>query len=811
MTRVKLAIATLFIFSFGLNAQKKGDKNKDLINTSLLDNTELYTGFFNFNYHSQKDQLFLSVDKLDQEFLYVNSLSQGIGSNDIGLDRGQLGNERIVYFTKTGNKLLLVQPNLKFRSTSDNPLEQRSIKEAFAKSVLYSFPIEEMINGSYIINLTSFLLEDAHGVSKRLKQRKQGTFKIDKGRSAVYLDRTKAFPLNIEFDMLLTFTGSDPGNLLRSVSPTPNAITVNQHHSFVSLPDSDYETRKFDPRSGVNALSFYDYSSPVNESTQKQYIYRHRLEKKDPSAENSEAIEPIIYYLDNGTPEPVRSALIEGGSWWNQAFESIGYKDAFQVKILPDDADPLDVRYNVIQWVHRSTRGWSYGSSVADPRTGEIIKGHVSLGSLRIRQDFMIALGLTEAPFDPTNNKEYAALELALARIRQLSAHEIGHTLGFAHNFAASAKSRTSVMDYPHPYLTLENDKINYSKAYENGIGSWDKVSVGYAYSDFPDDIDESKELNLLLENSLREGHLFISDNDARPIGGAHPKAHLWDNGSSATDELNVLMQIRSKALNQLSLNHIKEGAPYSDLEDLFVPMYLLHRYQVEAVVKMIGGVDYNYAVKGPIPSSVKVVSPIQQRNALLEYLNTLNPKALKIPSHLNKLLHPRSFSNPRTRENFLSQTGVTFDYIGIATSLSDALIGMLLHPERANRLVMQFGFDKNQLSLKETLNILVNNHFKKTLRDTHENQLNEIVKGSILKHLMQLGQNSLASNITKAIIYEQLETLDRWLAGQSEANFSNFYRMEIQNYFDNPSGFNLTSSKRLPDGSPIGSFSCDY
>ena len=811
MTRVKLAIAILFIFSFGLNAQKKGDKNKHLINTSLLDNTELYTGFFNFNYHSQKDQLFLSVDKLDQEFLYVNSLSQGIGSNDIGLDRGQLGNERIVYFTKTGNKLLMVQPNLKYRSTSDNPLEQRSIKEAFAKSVLYSFPIEERINGSYIINLTSFLLEDAHGVSKRLKQRKQGTFKIDKGRSAVYLDRTKAFPLNIEFDMLLTFTGSDPGNLLRSVTPTPNAITVNQHHSFVALPDSDYETRKFDPRSGVNALSFYDYSTPVNESTQKQYIYRHRLEKKDPSAEISEAIEPIIYYLDNGTPEPVRSALIEGGNWWNQAFESIGYKDAFQVKILPDDADPLDVRYNVIQWVHRSTRGWSYGSSVADPRTGEIIKGHVSLGSLRIRQDFMIALGLTEAPFDPTNNKEYAALELALARIRQLSAHEIGHTLGFAHNFAASAKSRTSVMDYPHPYLTLENDKINYSKAYEKGIGSWDKVSVGYAYSDFPDDIDESKELNLLLENSLKEGHLFISDSDARPIGGAHPKAHLWDNGSSATDELNVLMQIRSKALNQLSLNHIKEGAPYSDLEDLFVPMYLLHRYQVEAVVKMIGGVDYNYAVKGPILSSVIVVSPTQQRNALLEYLNTLNPKALKIPSHLNKLLHPRSFSNPRTRENFLSQTGVTFDYLGIATSLSDALIGMLLHPERANRLVMQFGFDKNQLSLKETLNILVNNHFKKTPRDTHENQLNEIVKGSILKHLMQLGQNSLASNITKAIIYEQLETLDRWLAGHSEANFSNFYRMEIQNYFDNPSGFNLTSSKRLPDGSPIGSFSCDY
>ncbi|MFQ3341597.1 MAG: hypothetical protein ACI9TK_001262 [Flavobacteriaceae bacterium] len=811
MRSINAAIIILLIFSFGLIAQNRGNKNKDVYKTSALDNTELYAGFFNFNYHPKKDQLFLTVDKLDQEFLYVNSLSQGIGSNDIGLDRGQLGNERVVYFTKAGNKLLLVQPNLKYRSTSENSLEKRSIMEAFAKSVLYGFPIEETINGSYIINLTPFLLEDAHGVSKRLKQRKQGTFKIDKSRSTIYLARTKAFPLNIEFDILLTFTGNDAGISLRSVTPTPNAVTVNQHHSFVALPDSNYEPRIFDTRSGVNAFLFYDYTTPVNETTKKQYIYRHRLDKKDPSAAISEAVEPIIYYLDNGTPEPVRSALMEGGRWWNQAFESIGYKDAFQVKILPDDADPLDVRYNVIQWVHRSTRGWSYGSSVADPRTGEIIKGHVSLGSLRIRQDFMIALGLTEAPFDPSNNKEEAALELALARIRQLSAHEIGHTLGFAHNFAASAKSRTSVMDYPHPYLTLENDKIDYSQAYETGIGSWDKVSVGYAYSHFPEGVDQKKALNSLLEKSVKSGHLFISDSDARPIGGAHPKAHLWDNGASSTEELNNLMQIRAKALNQLSLNHIKEGAPYSDLEDLFVPMYLLHRYQVEAVVKMIGGVDYNYAVKGPIPYSTKVVSATKQRNALLGYLNTLQPASLKIPSHLNSLLHPRSFSNPRTRENFLSQTGVTFDYLGVATSLSDALVGMLLHPERANRLVMQYGFDSNQLSLKETINILVTNHFKKLPRDSHESHLNEIVKGSILKYLMHLGQNTLTSSITKATVYEQLEVLDRWLAGQSEANFSSYYRMQIQQYFDNPTDFKPIASKRLPDGSPIGSFSFDY
>ena len=527
MHRTAYFLLVVFLLTIRLNAQNRANKNKPQDTPSLLDKTQAYTGFFDFNYHPEKDAIYMTVKKLDEQFLYVNSLSQGIGSNDIGLDRGQLGNERVVYFSKAGNKLLLVQPNLRYRSTSENPLEQRSIKEAFAKSVLFGFPIEETKDGNYIINLTPFLLQDAHGVSQRLKRRKQGSFRVDQSRSAVSLERTKAFPLNVEFDMLLTFTGTAEGSLLRSVTPTPNAVTVHQHHSFVALPDAVYTPRDFDPRSGVNAMNFYDYSTPVSSATQKQYIYRHRLEKKDPTADISEAVEPIIYYLDNGTPEPVRSALLEGGSWWNQAFESIGYKDAFQVKILPDDADPLDVRYNVIQWVHRSTRGWSYGASVADPRTGEIIKGHVSLGSLRIRQDFMIALGLTEAPFDPNNNKEQAALNLALARIRQLSAHEIGHTLGFAHNFAASSNARTSVMDYPHPNLELEAGKIVFDNAYEVGIGSWDKVSVGYAYIDFPEGTDEKAALNNLLEQSVSEGHRFISDRDARPVGGAHPKAHL--------------------------------------------------------------------------------------------------------------------------------------------------------------------------------------------------------------------------------------------------------------------------------------------
>ena len=807
MKKTGFLVAIALLFQVNALAQ-----NKNKIKTpSVLEHTHAYTGFFDFNYDEKKDAIYLTVKELDKEFLYVNSLSAGIGNNDLGLDRGQLGNERVVSFSKSGNKLMLIQPNLRYRSTSDNPLEQRSIKEAFAKSVLFGFPIEETTKDGYVIDLTPFLMQDAHGVAQRLKQTKQGVFSIDKSRSAVSLPRTKAFPKNIEFDMMLTFAGNATGSLVRSVTPTPDAVTVHQHHSFVALPDNNYSPREFDPRSGANAMTFYDYTTPVSEPTKKQYIYRHRLEKKDPLAAVSEAVEPIVYYLDNGTPEPVRSALLEGGQWWNQAFESIGFKDAFQVKILPDDADPLDVRYNVIQWIHRSTRGWSYGSSVSDPRTGEIIKGHVSLGSLRIRQDFMIALGLLEAPFAEGANKENEALEMALARIRQLSAHEIGHTLGFAHNFTSSAKNRTSVMDYPHPNIEMQGDQISIANAYEVGIGDWDKVTVAYAYSDFPEGTDEKEALNAVIDQSAAAGHRFISDSDARPLGGAHPKAHLWDNGGVATDELARLMKIRKQALGQLSLDHLREGEPYSTLEDRFVPMYLLHRYQVEAVVKLIGGVDYDYAVKGSQNYQVQVVDATTQRNALLGYLNALAPDALAIPKTLHPLLPPRSFSNPRTRENFLSQTGVAFDYLGIAHSLSDALIGMLLHPDRANRLVTQYGFDANQLSLKEMLDTLVDSHFKVKPRDRHQAQLNDLVKSTILKHLMYLGQQPDANPIVKALIVKQLVALDRWLAGQEEEGFSEVYRMQIDRYFEAPADFQPPTPKRLPDGSPIGSYSCDF
>lgn len=786
-----------------LYRKAKAEAKKNTVSAAV------FNGFFNFKYHRSKDQILLEVSDLEKEFLYVNSLSEGIGSNDLGLDRGQLGRRRIVTFQKAGNKLLLVQPNYKYRATTNNALEKKSVQQAFAKSVLFGFPIVKQEKGVYWIDLSPFLKQDAHGVIQRLKSRKQGTYKLDQSRSALSLDRTKAFPKNVEFEVLLTFTGQPEGNWVSSVTPSPEAITVQQHHSFIELPDANYQPRRFDPRAGVNALRYYDYATPVEEATLQELIVRHRLEKKDPSAPVSEAVEPIVYYLDNGTPEPVRSALLEGGRWWNQAFESIGYQNAFQVKMLPEDADPLDVRYNVIQWVHRSTRGWSYGSSVVDPRTGEIIKGHVSLGSLRIRQDYMIALGLTEAPFEG-GVRNPAMLEMALARIRQLSAHEIGHTLGFAHNFAASTKDRASVMDYPHPLLELKDGKISYENAYDTGIGAWDKVSVAYAYSDFPEGTNESKALTTIINDSEKAGIPFISDQDARPLGGAHPKAHLWDNGASPTEELEKLLAIRTVALGQLGLNHLQEGETYSTLEDRLVPIYLLHRYQIEAVSKLIGGLSYAYAVKGSIDYETKAVAPELQREALAAFLGSIEPQKLLLPEKLHTLLPPRSFGNSRGRENFKSQTGVAFDHLNLAQTLAEVQFSLLFHPERVNRLIQQKAFDGKQLGFGDLLDTVQTEIFDKNYTTSAEIKIQQLLQNKVVNQLIQLYLNKKVYPQVSAHSDAFLTRISKAGKAKGATVFAAYLGRKIEHFFTNPMAFKPNLTPKIPDGSPIGSYQCN-
>ena len=804
---------TVFLIICSLTAQAQRSKKKNVTvqetKLNMLQSKALaYQGFFDFYYEENSGKVFLKVNKerqIDTKFLYINSLSAGIGSNDIGLDRGQLGDERVVYFSKAGNKLLLIQPNLKYRASTENALEKQSVKEAFAESVLFGFPIVETSSAEYLIEMTPFLMQDTHGVSQRLKRSKQGSFKLDKSRSAVSLDRTKAFPKNIELDVLLTFAGQAEGGWIRSVTPSSNSVSVKQHHSFVALPDVPFIPRNFDPRSGAIPFSYYDYSTPVETSTRKVYALRHRLEKTDPNAAQSKAKEPIVYYLDNGTPEPVRSALLEGGSWWNEAFEAAGFIDAFQIKILPDDADPLDVRYNVIQWVHRSTRGWSYGASVVDPRSGEILKGHVSLGSLRIRQDFMIAQGLTKDPYANGNIDETKMSELAIARIRQLSAHEIGHTLGFAHNFAASTNGRASVMDYPHPKLDVVAGAISYENAYAVGMGAWDKTSVRYSYSEFPEGTDETKELNSILEESILKGNRFISDQDARPIGGAHPYAHLWDNGASAIEEYNHLLNVRSIALKNFSDHQLRVGEPYSVLNDRLVPMYFLHRYQAEAIVKLIGGVDYSYGVKGPIPFEIATVAVETQKEALTAMINSLSSEVLAIPKSLLKQLPPTAFGYSATRESFRSQTGRVFDVLGAPASLGKGIMQMILNPERVSRLIQQKALDANQLSFDQLANELTKSIFKKQYRDSYHQAIQTQLKESYLNVLFGLHANNNTTASVKAISFGVIKRIENGLKKNTLEPHRAYYINKIKRFLDNPEAYEVQETPVLPDGSPIG------
>ncbi len=768
-------------------------------------NFQKFNGLYPFYYDEANDKIYLEVDKLNEEILYVYSLSSGIGSNDIGLDRGQLGNEQVVYFTKAGNKLLLVQPNLMFRANTSNELEKKSVEQAFAKSVLFGFKIEEEKNGKYIIDLTDFLIQDAHGVAKRLKDTDQGSYTLDKSKSAIALNRTKAFPKNIEFDVTLTFGGEPKGAYIKSVTPNPNLVTVAQHHSFIALPDDGYQKRAYDPRSGSYPFAYYDYATPVQEPILKRFITRHRLAKKNPEAAISEAVEPIIYYLDNGTPEPVRSALLDGGKWWNEAFEAIGYKDAFQLKMLPDDADPLDVRYNVIQWVHRSTRGWSYGSSITDPRTGEIIKGHVSLGSLRIRQDFLIAQALATNPFANNDENYSPMLELALARIRQLSAHEIGHTLGFAHNFAASVNSNASVMDYPHPQFDLKDGKINFSNAYNIGIGAWDKVTVAYSYADFSKGTNEQVELNKILSKAQEDGLRYISDMDARPKGGAHIFAHLWDNGTDVGTELEEMLKIREIAIQNFSIHNVRTNEPNSILEDVFVPLYFFHRYQTEAVSKIIGGLDYNYTIKGDSQTTVEVASRNRQEQALKSILKTLDAGTIAIPKEKLSLFPPRAFGFERTRESLKGKTGISFDALSAPETAADMSLELLLHPERASRLIQQKSLDSKQLSLEEVLDELIKATILNIHKDFYINEVQQNINFRVLFHIMNLAAHDKVHPQVNAIANFKLRNLRTTLATTSKDPNTAEFVHRIDTFYSHPELFKVIPVPVMPDGSPIG------
>ena len=807
-------VLLLVLFAAALFAGRSaGDEPKKL--PAIAEKTagaEKMPGYFKLYWDARQGKLWLEINKWGVEFLYQTSLPAGVGSNDIGLDRGQLGATRVVRFERSGPKVLLIQENLDYRAITNDADQQRAVRESFAESVLWGFRVEAEDGERALVDATDFFLRDAHGVPEALKRTKQGNFHLDSSRCALYLPNTKNFPLNTEVEATLTFAGDDPGRWVRDVTPDPNAITVREHHSFVQLPPPGYQPREYDPRAGYFDVSYMDYATPTGQPIMKRFIARHRLEKKDPSAAMSEPVKPITYYLDRGAPEPIRSALLEGANWWNQAFEAAGYKNAFHVELMPEDADPMDLRYNVIQWVHRATRGWSYGASVVDPRTGEIIKGHVTLGSLRARQDYLIAEGLL-APYESGKPVSTQMCEMALARLRQLAAHEVGHTLGLMHNYSASTVNRSSVMDYPPPYVKLGADGApDLSDAYAKGIGEWDKVTIAYGYRDFPKGTDEHAALNKILNQAFSRGLRYLTDQDARPPGSSSSLAHLWDYGPNAVDELDRLMKVRAAALKRFGENNIREGAPLATIEDALVPVYLLHRYQVEAASKLVGGMDYTFALRGDGQQATKIVAPAEQRRALAAVLATLKPEALALPDSLLQIIPPRPPGYPRGREHFKIHTSPAFDALAPAEAAAQHTLQFLFNPDRAARLVEFHARDSADPGLEEVLDAVLAATWKASHGTGYNAEIARVVDNVALFDLMALAANEQAMGQVRAIAFLKLDELKGWATkaahdstDEEERAHLLFGTEQILRFQKDPKVIGLTPPAEPPDGQPIG------
>jgi len=782
-------------------------------------------GFFDLYWEDSTGKLFLAIDAMETEFLYAVSMGSGLGSNPVGIDRGQLGGSYILRPTRVGPRVLLIEPNYRYRAQSDNPLEVQAVQDAFASSVHWGFDVVAQTGDRVLVDATSFFLRDARGAAEQMRRAGQGTFALDTGRSALHLPALKSFPDNTEIEAMLTFTTTQPGGLVNAVAATGQAVTLRQHHSFVRLPDDGYETRVADPRVGVNGPTIHDYATPIDEDLRVRWVARHRLEKRDPSAARSEAVEPIVYYVDPGVPEPIRSALIDGAAWWNDAFEAAGFIDAFQVEVLPADADPQDVRYNMIHWTHRRTRGYSYGSTVADPRTGEIIRGNVNLGSLRLRQDYLLGQGIIP-PF-PTGTAQYyeqcgladapsfeylaqvaddpAAVEMALARVRQLSAHEVGHTIGFPHNYMASAYGRESVMDYPAPLVEIENGQLDLSNAYVQRIGEYDKLSVRWLYGDFAPGTNETQALQAIAAESIDEGLIYMGHTNNNFIGAGHQYASVWDNGSNLVDHLKHEIEVRRIGLENFGLQSIRVGEPMSNLEQVLLPLYMHHRFQLRAGVQSLGGADYRYALRGDGQTPFTIVPADEQRDAFETVLSTLTVDFLALPERIVEMIPPPAFRHANG-ELFEGYTELLFDPLGAAEASASFSVGEILHPARTARLVV-FGSMGNYPDVEEVVDRLVEATWDVgTPGDDYRRQVLHVIQRVVADEMMSKAMREDSPAEVRAVLSDRLHTLANRLEAVAEPTpHQRAVAADIRRWQSRPESTVPAPKLELPAGDPIG------
>jgi hypothetical protein len=754
------------------------------------------------------------ADGVSARFLYTTSLRTGLGSAPTFLDRGRIGDTQIIAFRRIGKKVAIQFENPRFRATGAAPSDPRGSADFAVSTVWMGDIATTQPGGSFTIDISGFLANDNLGIATSLNQTgdamgtgggAQGagkSFKLDDKLSAAVPDSVKVFPKNIEIDAIQTFASDEPGDEVENIAPDPHQVSFTVHSSFVELPGPGFVPRVFDPRVGGFSTQVVDFAAPLGSDVVRDYANRFRLEKITPGPAPSRVKAPLVYYIDSRAPEPIRDALIEGVSWWKKAFEAAGFIDAFEVKTLPPGIDPMDVRYNIVNWDDRATRGWSYGQEIVDPRTGEVVKGMVVLGSLRARQDIQIFEGLvgadklnTGGPNDP--------VQVALARLRQLAAHEVGHTLGFAHNFAASTQDRASVMDYPPPRIGLIDGKPDLSDAYGVGVGKWDMATVAWLYG-----AQDQVSADAMAGADVASGMRYVEDDNARALDTAQRWGGLWDDGADPTAELNRMMTVRAAAIANFGLAALSSGEPMANLRRRFVPIWLLHRYEVVATAKAIGGGEFSYAVNGGGHEESLPVLADAQRAALSALLATLSPDALQVPARLVPLLSaPRNGSDNRQFdiEVFATEHGPLFDPLVAADVAAEITLNSLLAPARLARVSAQHAVDPNMLGVAEILDSLWS-----AVRSQNRDALSQRVAYRTIVTLAAVAQDKSTTPEVAALIDQKLHDIGEQLAG-GDAWGDSLSRKLLDPRERAKLADDLPRSVPLPPADPIGAGEGDW